>query len=242
MVYYSNNGQLEEIPLSAFLDHILDTSAVIALVGAGGKTTLLYALADRAAASGRRALATTTTHIWKPKDGSFCRTWSECEDHWSAGRRAVRGEERGTGKLGPLDPADFRKSLAADCLLVEADGAKGLPCKVPAAHEPVIPAEAGLVVALAGLSALGKPLGEVCFRSELAAGLLGCGMDHRLTPADLAVLLLSPQGGRKSVGTRAFLPLLTQMSRAPDGARAVLLELARSDCPGAAVEFRDVPF
>ena len=40
-----------------------------ALVGAGGKTTLMYALARRMADAGRRVVCTTTTKIFPPEDG-----------------------------------------------------------------------------------------------------------------------------------------------------------------------------
>lgn len=48
-------------------------------------------------------------------------------------------------------------------VLLEADGAKRMPCKVPAAHEPVLLPESDIVLTVAGLSALGRPLREVCF-------------------------------------------------------------------------------
>lgn len=56
----------------------------------------------------------------------------------------------------------------ADITFLEADGAKRLPCKFPAAHEPVLLPQSDIVLAVAGLSALYRPLGEVCFRAELA--------------------------------------------------------------------------
>lgn len=40
-----------------------------ALVGAGGKTTLMYALARRTADAGRRVVCTTTTKIFPPENG-----------------------------------------------------------------------------------------------------------------------------------------------------------------------------
>ena len=40
-----------------------ETGHVISLVGGGGKTTLLYALARHYSAQGQRVLVSTTTHI-----------------------------------------------------------------------------------------------------------------------------------------------------------------------------------
>ena len=43
--------------------------AVISLVGAGGKTTTMYQLADELAEQGKRVLVTTSTHIRRPQEG-----------------------------------------------------------------------------------------------------------------------------------------------------------------------------
>ena len=98
----------------------------------------------------------------------------------------------------------------ADMVLLEADGAKRMPCKVPAAHEPVLLPESDIVLAVAGLSALGRPLREVCFRLEQACALLGTAPETLLTPELLAKLLASEQGGRKLVGDRRFSVVLNQ--------------------------------
>lgn len=91
-----------------------------------------------------------------------------------------------------------------DTLLVEADGAHGLPLKVPAAHEPVIPRQAELVIGVAGLDALGQTIAEGCHRPELTAALLGKDLTHRITEEDIVKICLDGRGLRKGVGGRAF--------------------------------------
>ena len=66
------------------------------------------------------------------------------------------------------------------------------------------------MLAAAGLSAVGRPLREVCFRLENACTLLGVGPEMPLTPALLAKLLASDAGGRKNVGARRFAAVLNQ--------------------------------
>ena len=83
---------------------------------------------------------------------------------------------------------------AADAVFLEADGAKGLPCKAPAAHEPVLLPQSDILLAVAGLSALGRPLEQVCFRAPLAAALLGVAPDARRCWRSC---LQVPQGGAK---------------------------------------------
>ena len=163
---------------------------VVSLVGGGGKTTLLYAFARHCAAKGWRVLVSTTTHIRQPGE------------NYAADEAAL---------ATALPPEQLICWMAqADMVLLEADGAKRMPCKVPAAHEPVLLPESDIVLAVAGLSALGRPLREVCFRLEQACALLGTAPETLLTPELLARLLASEQGGRKLVGNRRFSVVLNQ--------------------------------
>ena len=130
---------------------------------------------------------------------------------WAAGQYAVAGVPAEQGKLTALPSEQLTRWMAqADMVLLEADGAKRLPCKAPAAHEPVLLPESDIVLAVAGLSALGRPLREVCFRLEQACALLGAAPETLLTPELLARLLASEQGGRKQVGNRCFSVVLNQ--------------------------------
>ena len=59
----------------------------------------------------------------------------------------------------------------ADLTLIEADGARHLPCKAPAEHEPALLSSSDLVIGVTGLSALGQPLGkEMCIRDSALDG------------------------------------------------------------------------
>ena len=147
---------LETLP---FLE---ETGHVISLVGSGGKTTLLYALARHYSAQGQRVLVSTTTHIQRP-DANYAPDEAARDALWQAGTYAVAGVPAEGGKLTmPPHLADWMAE--ADTVLLEADGAKHHPCKAPAAHEPVLLRSSDIVLAAAGLSAVGKPLQDVCFR------------------------------------------------------------------------------
>ena len=130
------------------------------------------------------------------------------------------GEE---GKFGP-SPLLEQLPRLADHVIIEADGTKGLPLKVPNEREPVIPAFADSVVAVAGLSALGRPLGKVCHRPELALLRFGFPPERIVTPELMAELLTSPMAQRKDVGQRRYLVLLNQMDAAPEDKIAELAE------------------
>ena len=181
---------------------------VISLVGGGGKTTLMYNLAAHCARKGWRVLAATTTHIMQPPGGKL---------------------------TAPPQAQLERWMTLADIVLIEADGAKRMPCKAPATHEPVLLPQCDTVLAVAGLSALRHPLREVCFRAELAAELLCVPQDAQLTPELLANLLASEAGGRKAVGDRSFYVVLNQVDTKEQAALArqvadILKKIYRISC------------
>lgn len=181
----------------------------VSLVGGGGKTTLLYAMADHCACKGWRVLVTTTTHIRQPA-ACYAPDDAALTALWQAGHYAVIGTPAENGKL-TLPPQLLRRMAQADAVFIEADGAKHHPCKLPAAHEPVLLSQSDIVLAVAGLSALGKPLREGCFRYDtIRPQFLAAAPDAPLTPSMLAQLLASAQGGRKAVGDRQFYAVLNQ--------------------------------
>ena len=78
-----------------------ETGHVISLVGGGGKTTLLYALARWYSAQGQRVLVSTTTHIQRP-DANYAPDEAARDALWQAG--TYRGREADHAALsGRLD-------------------------------------------------------------------------------------------------------------------------------------------
>lgn len=184
----------------------------ICLVGGGGKTTVMYELAAAWAACGRKVLVLTSTHILQPADGSFAADAAAVQNLWQHGRYAVIGTpELATGKLtAPLQRLYETLQLQADVILCEADGSKHHPCKAPAAHEPVLLPDSDIVLAVAGMDALGRPLAQACQRPQLASELLGCSAEKIIDAQMLASLLISEQGARKNVGARAYYIVLNK--------------------------------
>lgn len=184
----------------------------ICLVGGGGKTTVMYELAAAWAACGCKVLVLTSTHILQPADGSFAADAAAVHNLWQQRRYAVIGTpELDTGKLtAPLQSVYEALKLQADVILCEADGSRHHPCKVPAEYEPVILPDSDIVLAVAGMDALGNSLAQACQRPQLAADLLDCSADKIIDAQMLTALLLSEQGARKNVGTRAYYIVLNK--------------------------------
>jgi len=212
------------------------------LVGGGGKTTLMYRLGAELAAAGRAAVVTTTTRIGVPLPGQGRlldeQAFGELETQLRPGELVcVCRRDAGTKLSSPGREILPRLIAAADRVISEADGARRLPVKAPNAHEPCIPPESDSVVAVTGLTALGKPLYEVCFRCDLVCALLGAEPGDRLTPALLARLLTHPLGQYKDVGEVSRFRLLLNQA---DDERLLALgmetaEAAQRELPGVRI-------
>ena len=126
------------------------------------------------------------------------------------------------GKLtAPLLSFEELAALA-DYVLVEADGAKGLPLKAHASHEPVIPAGTQRVVLVVGADGFGKPVTDACHRPALYAERAGISMDGIVTPK-LAARVIATE----AYGDRVY---INKVESAEDYAAAE--ELARRlPCP-----------
>ncbi|MET0554199.1 MAG: selenium cofactor biosynthesis protein YqeC [Vicinamibacteria bacterium] len=172
---------------------------VVAAVGAGGKTSLLRALAAEAEALGWTVLVTSTTHMGPPRDGEsvlFASDGASDEAVRSAlrdrGRATLYGRRVREDKLEGVAPERVDGLAgAADLVLVEADGARQRSLKAPAAHEPVVPRSSTLVVVLAALDVLGTAVaGPLVHRPEVVARLTGASS---VTEEALAACLCHPR-------------------------------------------------
>ncbi len=183
---------------------------IISIVGAGGKTSLMYLMANICADNGMKVLVSTTTHIMKPTDGSFVDKGIEAVRHmWIKGRYATVGCEAENGKISMISELNEYIN-EADIVFLEADGSKRLPLKVPSENEPVILDESDIVIAVCGMSCLGKTFGEACFRLNEAQKLLGKSTSDKIQKADIVEILTSPKGSRKNVGARDYYMVLNQ--------------------------------
>lgn len=196
----------------------------VTLVGGGGKSTLLHALAWEWVQAGETAALTSTTHIRPhPRLPVLPRLREPLS---SACPAAVVGALSPEGRLTLDQPFASLLPLAGR-VVNEGDGSRGLPCKAPADHEPVIPPESGTVIAVFGLSALGRPIARACHRPERVCALLGRPPEHRLTPGDLALLAAHPLGLHKGLPPGAAFRCVLNQGDTPE-LRQLGLEAART--------------
>jgi molybdenum cofactor cytidylyltransferase len=217
-------------PLSERLG--LQPRELIAIVGAGGKTTIMGMLADELGSAGVRVITTTTT-----KMGADQVMEPVC---WSDDSDAVEGMLRpgvplsvliGTvgGKVTGLDPGTVDTlylSTSADFIIVEADGARSMSVKAPADHEPVIPELSTTVIVVLGADALMSTLETVAHRVDRLSALTGLSGEDVLTPHVAAKILLHPNGGLKGIPEGARVEMaISNVTSENQAAAAVLASI-----------------
>ena len=196
---------------------------IAAIVGAGGKTTTMFALANALAERGLRVVTTKSTTIHRPSMARAPKLLVSPPDQWRTDLppaldahpvvtvvTAAPTPRRYDGIPPELAP-DLLSASGADVLIVEADGARRRLLKAPASHEPAMPAGATLVIPVACLAAVGRPLADRhVHRPELVAEIVGIDPGSLLTIDHVRTLLLDPRAGRKAAPSAARLwPVLT---------------------------------
>jgi molybdenum cofactor cytidylyltransferase len=205
---------------------------VVALAGAGGKTTLAYRLAREAGEQGWRVLVTTTTHMGTLPEATTGPVFVEAEAEGDAGLAAALREHGRATLLGRRIRPDKLEGVLpervdllaplADLVVVEADGARGRSLKVPAVHEPVLPSSTSLLVVIAALDVLGRALDETSVhRVELVRDAVGLAEGAPVDEAAVAAALRAPGGypARFRPGMRTAV-FLNKVEGAPDRAAA----------------------
>lgn len=181
-----------------------------AVIGSGGKTSLVNRLADELSAA--RVIIATSTHM-KQVPALQLRVSAV-----TPGMPVIVGTPGPDGKFGPPEQSWAELCALADYVLVEADGSRRLPLKAHLSHEPVVPQEAGQVIAVLGLTGLGRPIAEAAHRPERYAALAGCSPEDTAT-AERAARVLEAE----ALHTRVLL----NQADAADGTAL----LARLHCP-----------
>lgn len=200
---------------------------ITAVVGSGGKTTLIHNLANAYRKEGKRVLVTTTTHMYQESDtlitddpevimeqlsknqyvfvGNACKD-SDCKDIEIPNSNTIDSKNKitalSTQTLQTLIEKYSANDGRIDEILIEADGSKGLPLKMPNSTEPVMPEETDKVIVVSSLLALDKPAKNVIHRLKLALPVLDIQEDTLITAEHIQTLL--QKGYLKSLMKQSF--------------------------------------
>lgn len=193
----------------------LGVDGLVAVVGAGGKKSTIYEVANRL----DRAVVTATVRI-PIFDAEVARvevtadpaTAVTANTEWPLGlvperERADRYRGYDVRTVAELAGADV------DAVLVKADGARSRLLKAPDTREPQIPEAADTVLPVASARVVGKPLEESSVhRPERVAAVAGLGRGEELTAEHVAAVMASERGGLKDVPADATVVPVVNMA------------------------------
>jgi probable selenium-dependent hydroxylase accessory protein YqeC len=207
------------------------TREVISLVGAGGKTTLMFRLAKELSLSGKKVVTTTTTKILEPAPKETESLFIDSDEEkikdfvsHQLGQYhhiTIALKRLESGKLKGISPNlvnGLWRLRGIDAIIVEADGAAGRPVKAPREHEPVIPTTTTLVVAILGVDGVGKELNdENIFQPQRVSKITGIPVGDRLTDEAMAILLTHSEGIFKGAPLSSRVVAFLNKVDIPDG-------------------------
>jgi molybdenum cofactor cytidylyltransferase len=186
----------------------------IAVVGAGGKSTLVFQLAHQFKSP---VLAAATTHLSKAQL-EYADRHIQLDEKVSTetgigpilpgitlftGCSATDGRQTGL-TMEQVEIIRQTSDIMHLPVIIEADGSRMLPLKAPGMNEPPIPQWVSLVIIVAGMSGLGKPLAEgFIHRPEVFSRLSGIAPGSPVTMEGLCRMLVHPEGGLKNIPPQA---------------------------------------
>lgn len=155
--------------MSNISDRLDIRKGLTAVIGSGGKTTLIDRLASELRGS---VIVATSTHIFPP-EGMELYTGDSPEElrELLAENRVVCAGRPDGAKLTAPDISFEELKQLADYVLTEADGSMRLPLKAHADYEPVIPTCTDHIILMTGISGFGRPASETVHRYEIFADL-----------------------------------------------------------------------
>lgn len=208
--------------------------AIIAVLGGGGKTTLIEMLATEFAQEYDRVLVSSLTKtLGRLSKGALTRY--EALRHGVAGAASQSNPVR---VLGPLDEEGKATGIAPDDLahlvtqaeitIFECDGARNLPLKVHTDRDPDVPPFTTLALIVVGGEVVGTTLNEgLVHRPELFAKRWGVGSAEKLSAERIAGIVTHPDGYVSKVPDGIKIAwFVNKADQAEESAKALANEIA----------------
>jgi len=208
----------------------LNKASMISIVGAGGKSSLMYFLAEELREE-NKVLITTTTKIYMPQKEQY--------DYIAIGQKKFTNLKHSKNKgiyvygssinienkiIGPTVLELENQNSYFDYILVEADGAKGKAIKGWKETEPVICSNTEKTIGVISLEVIGKNIEEATVhRVEEFINLTNSFKNEKITLQNLSSLVFHPKGLFKdSIGERVLFVNKIENSEQADLARKFL--------------------
>lgn len=182
------------------------------IIGGGGKTTLMFALAEELIKEGLKVITSTTTKIGVSEAKGVLNI-NELEQ--GEFFHVTIGQEIDGTKLIGLEPKklDLLREYA-DHVIVEADGSKRKLLKAHAFYEPVVSSVAGLVIVVIGVDIIGRPLCEEnIHRSILFGDIYNIELGTLITEEHIVGVLTHSKGYLREIPLSTPIMVLLTHSR-----------------------------
>ncbi|WP_336001073.1 selenium cofactor biosynthesis protein YqeC [Halorientalis halophila] len=208
----------------------LGAEGLVCVVGAGGKKSTLWQLADRI----DRAVVTATVRIpiFDPHVGAVSVTADPVDavrgaDTWPLGLVPERENDRYLG-YETQTVERIVETGVPEAVLVKADGARMREFKAPNDAEPRIPAATDTVLPLVSAHVVGEPLtDDSVHRVDRVAALTDLSPGAEIRPEHVATVVTSPSGGCKDVPDGAtVVPVINKVDDDTDEAIATRIATA----------------
>ena len=193
---------------------------ITAIIGSGGKTSLMMRLAWELSSQGSSVILSTSTRIYPPEEIPFTEEVTQAV----TGTICV-GTPAEWGKIGAPKQSFADLCQFADYVLVEADGSKHLPLKAHDYYEPVIPQGCVRVILVVGASGLDKPVMETVHRPDIFVELTD---SYYTSPESVALAL-----AKEDLGDCVF---INQSDVAPNLAMELKAMMSMPCCVGSVLK------
>lgn len=165
----------------------------IAIIGSGGKTSIIYRLADELSIKGR-ILVTTTTKMFYPEENKFNVCITDCINQFNNFidkssnnkpfflAKSVISNNKVEGISSRLADLLITQNLF-DYILIEADGAMNKSLKYHDFYEPVIPMLSKMIIICVGIDCINKEFNSNnVHRANLAIESIGISLNTIIKP------------------------------------------------------------
>lgn len=174
---------------------------MISIVGAGGKSTLMYSIAEELRKD-RKCLVTTTTKIFIPEEDKYdlmaigSESFGNLKQASNNGVYVYGSSTNSEGKLIGINPSELLGQLAYfDNIIIEADGSRMKMVKGWLDSEPVICADSTQTIGVLSIEAIGKKINnENVHRVTEFINITKSNIDNLITIEDLASIINHPLG------------------------------------------------
>lgn len=178
----------------------LNKKEIITIVGAGGKTSIMFNIAKKLSRIRKKVLVTTTTKIMKPNEEGIEVYIGEVKNISLINKNIIVAGSKIVEKnkikgYSNYDIDNIFSKKIFDYIIVEGDGAKRKPIKAPRKNEPIVPPNTDILIGVIGMDSYEKEVNEDnVFGLEEFLRITGKDKNKKIDVNDIKELIINSQG------------------------------------------------